>query len=98
MPDEHDKEYWREKYAPKKHSKTYLKRKYKPKCHSQEYYVRKYVFGQDVKTPMEEIRQKRKKKPEPDRADFWNYLDEPGKIMIMILVVVYVCYKLSLCF
>lgn len=61
MPDEHDKEYWREKYAPKKHSKTYLKRKYKPKRHSQEYYVRKYVFGQDVKTPMEEIRQKRKR-------------------------------------
>lgn len=43
MQEQHDKNYWYEKYAPKKHTAEYWRRKYKPKKHSAEYYKEHYV-------------------------------------------------------
>lgn len=84
MENEHDKNYWYNKYAPKKHSKIYWKRKYKPRRHSQEYYIKKYIYNENEK-----------KQSKPDSTDYWGRLAESEKIAIIFLLVVYVCYKLS---
>lgn len=95
MPDDKkDKKYWYDKYAPKKHSKGYWRGRYDNTIlRDPEYYLERY--GKDGKKPQPKPETKRQK---PERADFWNNLDEPGKIIIMILIIMYVCSKLSECF
>lgn len=92
MPDDKKgKKYWYDKYAPKKHSKGYWRGRYNNTIlRDPEYYLEHY--GKDGKKPQPKPETKRQK---PERADFWNNLDEPGKIIIMILIIMYVCSKLS---
>ena len=95
MPDDKKgKKYWYDKYVPKKHSKGYWRGRYNNTIlRDPEYYLEHY--GKDGKKPQPKPETKRQK---PERADFWNNLDEPGKIIIMILIIMYVCSKLSECF
>ena len=84
MPDDKkDKKYWYDKYAPKKHSKGYWRGRYDNTIlRDPEYYLE--CYGKDGKKPQPKPETKRQK---PERADFWNNLDEPGKIIIMILII-----------
>lgn len=43
MQEQHEKNYWYDKYAPKHHSAEYWRSRYKPKAHSAQYYQSKYV-------------------------------------------------------
>lgn len=91
MPDDKkDKNYWYNKYAPKKHSKGYWRGRYQNTIlRDSEYYLENY--GRDGKKPQPQPKSEpEKQKPEK--------LDEPGKIIIMILIIMYVCSKLSKCF
>lgn len=91
MPDDKkDKNYWYNKYAPKKHSKGYWRGRYKNTIlRDPEYYLKHY--GRDGKKPQPQPKSEpQEQKPEK--------LDEPGKIIIMILIIMYVCSKLSECF
>lgn len=93
MPDDKkDKNYWYNKYAPKKHSKGYWRGRYQNTIlRDQEYYLGHY--GRDGKKPHPQPKPEPQKQ-KPEKAD----LDEPGKIIIMILIIMYVCSKLSECF
>ena len=91
MPDDKkDKNYWYNKYAPKKHSKGYWRGRYQNTIlRDPEYYLKHY--GKDGKKPQPQPKSEpQEQKPEK--------LDEPGKIIIMILIIMYVCSKLSECF
>ena len=93
MPDDKkDKNYWYNKYAPKKHSKGYWRGRYQNTIlRDPEYYLKHY--GRDGKKPQPQPKSEpQEQKPEK--------LDEPGKIIIiiMILIIMYVCSKLSECF
>lgn len=91
MPDDKkDKNYWYNKYAPKKHSKGYWRGRYQNTIlRDPEYYMKHY--GRDSKKPQPQPKSEpQEQKPEK--------LDEPGKIIIMILIIMYVCSKLSECF
>lgn len=95
MPDDKkDKNYWYNKYAPKKHSKGYWRGRYQNTIlRDPEYYLGHY--GRDGKKPHPHPQPKPEpQKQKPEKAD----LDEPGKIIIMILIIMYVCSKLSECF
>ena len=91
MPDDKkDKNYWYNKYAPKKHNKGYWRGRYQNTIlRDPEYYLKHY--GRDGKKPQPQPKSEpQEQKPEK--------LDEPGKIIIMILIIMYVCSKLSECF
>ena len=91
MPDDKkDKNYWYNKYAPKKHSKGYWRGRYQNTIlRDPEYYLKHY--GRDGKKPQPQPKSEpQEQKPEK--------LDESGKIIIMILIIMYVCSKLSECF
>lgn len=91
MPDDKkDKNYWYNKYAPKKHSKGYWRGRYQNTIlRDPEYYLKHY--GRVGKKPQPQPKSEpQEQKPEK--------LDEPGKIIIMILIIMYVCSKLSECF
>ena len=91
MPDDKkDKNYWYNKYAPKKHSKGYWRGRYQNTIlRDPEYYLKHY--GRDGKKSQPQPKSEpQEQKPEK--------LDEPGKIIIMILIIMYVCSKLSECF
>lgn len=91
MPDDKkDKNYWYNKYAPKKHSKGYWRGRYQNTIlRDPEYYLK--LYGRDSKKPQPQPKSEpQEQKPEK--------LDEPGKIIIMILIIMYVCSKLSECF
>lgn len=91
MPDDKkDKNYWYNKYAPKKHSKGYWRGRYQNTIlRDPEYYLKHY--GRGGKKPQPQPKSEpQEQKPEK--------LDEPGKIIIMILIIMYVCSKLSECF
>lgn len=91
MPDDKkDKNYWYNKYAPKKHSKGYWRGRYQNTIlRDPEYYLKHYE--RDGKKPQPQPKSEpQEQKPEK--------LDEPGKIIIMILIIMYVCSKLSECF
>lgn len=91
MPDDKkDKNYWYNKYAPKKHSKGYWRGRYQNTIlRDPEYYLKHY--GRDGKKPQPQP----KSEPQEQKPE---RLDEPGKIIIMILIIMYVCSKLSECF
>lgn len=91
MPDDKkDKNYWYNKYAPKKHSKGYWRGRYQNTIlRDPEYYLKQY--GRDGKKPQPQP----KSEPQEQKPE---RLDEPGKIIIMILIIMYVCSKLSECF
>lgn len=88
MPDDKkDKNYWYNKYAPKNHNKGYWRGRYQNTIlRDPEYYLKHY--GRDGKKPQPQPKSEpQEQKPEK--------LDEPGKIIIMILIIMYVCSKLS---
>lgn len=92
LDDKKDKNYWYNKYAPKKHSKGYWRGRYQNTIlRDPEYYLGHY--GRDGKKPHPQPKPEPQKQ-KPEKAD----LDEPGKIIIMILIIMYVCSKLSECF
>lgn len=87
--DEHDKNHWYNKYAPKKHSKGYWRGRYQNTIlRDKEYYLKHY--GKDGKK-----QQPKTQKQNPEKTNFWNSLDESGKIIIMILITMYVFSKLA---